>query len=129
MKRRLPPCTHCGAQHDDTKPTLTWLANDGEIPGWDLRCGWCKKTFRAAMLPLPPETSPSALDESLRVRRRNEKRSRFGWQPGDPYTSRGAKRLDSDRILATIKIQNGRVVAGLRKRLRHIPLTRELEIS
>lgn len=114
--KRFPPCIHCGAQM--AKATLSFAANDGEIPAWDLRCEWCGKHYMAAMFPLPANASASALDESLRARRRNDKRRKFGYVP-DPYKhpTRGAKRISSDRIIAEIRIHPGHVMPTLRARI------------
>lgn len=115
-RKGFPPCVYCGAQ--DGKQTMTWAANDGEIPCWDVKCGWCGKTYRVGMFPLPEHASSSGLDESIRMQRRDQKRRRFGYvHPPEWMSSRGAKRIESDRLEATIRIQAGRVVPALRKRL------------
>ena len=127
--RRFPACVHCEAIHPATAPTMTGYANDGELPVYDLKCGHCGEHYLAALLPLPKGTSMSALDEILRLRRRNAKRRRFGYVPGgEKDNNRGPKRIESDRILATISIRPGRVVSALRKRIG--PTTRErLEVA
>ena len=117
-KKRFPTCTHCGAQNENTKAATTFTANDGELPGWDLKCGWCDKHFLVVMVPLPAHASMSGLDDGLRLRRRNDARRRYGYEhPAWWMSSRGAKRLESDRVEATISIRPGHVVAGLRKRI------------
>lgn len=120
--RVYPPCVHCGSQRDATgKPTskaeMTGWANDGEIPLYYLKCLHCGEHWIAFLGALPPHASLSALDEGLRLRRRNEQRRRHGYATGTHLSTRGAKRIDSDRILATIRIQPGRVVTALARRL------------
>lgn len=114
--KRYPPCIHCGAQQ--AKPSVSYYANDGEIPCWDLKCGWCGKHYQAAMLPLPASASMSALDEGIRLMRRDQARRRFGYVPGgEKDNNRGPKRISSDRIHAEITIHPGYVQPNLRTRL------------
>lgn len=125
-RKRFPPCTHCGATSDKTRSTTTFAANDGELPGWDLKCGWCGEHYLAVMIPLPAYASMSALDDGLRERRRNDKRRKYGYELPPAMSSRGAKRIESATIQAVVRILPGRVVAGLRKRLgpaRWTPMT------
>lgn len=116
-RKRFPPCPHCEYQGGDTRQTTVFSANDGEVPGWDVKCGWCGKHYLVAMFALPVGASMSALDEDLRERRRNDARRRFGYQVGEMWSSRGAKRFDSDRLSVKIRILPGPVAEGLAKRI------------
>lgn len=88
------------------------------MPCWDIKCSGCGKHYQIGMVPLPLTASPSALDEDLRERRRNDKRRRFG------YTEHGTKprpqRITSDTVKFTITIKPGRVTQALHhKIMRH----------
>lgn len=113
--RRFPSCTHCGGHNEGSDRSLTYYANDGEIPCYDIKCSACGKHYQVGMFPLPIQASPSALDEDLRERRRNDKRRRFG------YTQHGTRprpqRITSDRLVATIRITRGRVRLPLHLKL------------
>ena len=121
-KRIYPPCPHCGAQRDSAGqptayPQMTAWANDGEIPLYYLKCLHCEEHFIAFIGVLPAHASLSALDEALRKRIREKKRKKYGYDEDTPFVTRGAKRYDSDRIEATIRIKPGRITAGLAKKL------------
>lgn len=121
-KRIYPPCIHCGAQRDsDGQPTakaeMTAWANDGEIPLYYLKCLHCEKHWIAFIGSLPAHASLSALDETLRIRLRDRKRAKFGYLVPPTGSTRGGKRYDSDRIIATIRIAPGRISKGLAKKL------------
>lgn len=120
--RVFPPCPHCGAQRDRTgkataKPEMTAWANDSEIPLYYCKCKHCDEHFIAFIGVLPTHASLSALDEQLRKRLRETKRKKNGYLPNTPYPSRGAKRIESDRIEAVIRIKPGKITAGLAKKL------------
>lgn len=113
--RRFPSCTHCGAHNEGPDASMTYYANGGEVPCYDIKCSGCGRHYQVGLFPLPPLASPSALDEDLRERRRNDKRRKFG------YTTHGTKprpqRLESDRLIATITIQHGHVKLPLHNKL------------
>lgn len=113
-RKRFPACTHCGGQSEDSRASTTFSANDGELPGWDIKCGWCGKHFLAVMIPLPAHASMSALDDGLRERRRNDARRRRGYHA---TSGRGAPRYESDTIMARVRILPGRVSSILLSRL------------
>lgn len=120
--RIYPPCPHCGAQRDSAglstaKKEMNGWANDGEIPVYYLKCLHCGEHFLTFMSTLPAHASLSALDEGLRKQRREQKRKKYGYDPDSPFITRGAKRLDSDRIEATIRIRPGAITKGLAKKL------------
>lgn len=120
--RVFPPCIHCGAQRDSNgkataKPEMTAWANDGEIPLYYCKCLHCGEHFIAFIGALPAHASLSALDEQLRKRLRESKRRKNGYLPDSPYPTRGAKRVDSDRIEAVIRIKPGKITPGLAKKL------------
>lgn len=114
--RRLPACPHCGAYNEGKDRTLSYWANDGTIPCLDIKCSECGQHYQVGMFPLPIGASPSALDEDLRERRRNDKRRKFG------YIAHGTQprpqRLESDRLQAVITIKQGHVRKALRTKLR-----------
>jgi hypothetical protein len=121
--RTFPPCPSCGAQRTANnrgvaKPLMTFWANDGEIPCYYLKCGHCGHIWMAGIFPLPPAAGPSQLDEMLRMGLRNRARAKFGYVPtGENTTSRGPKRISSDRLLFTISVFQGVISDALRKRL------------
>lgn len=130
-KRVYPPCPHCGAQRDShgeptAKPQMTAWANDGEIPLYYLKCLHCEGHFIGFIGVLPVHASLSALDEALRKRLRERKRKKYGYDDASPFVSRGAKRFESDRINAVIRIIPGRITAGLQKKLGTNPRARHL---
>ncbi len=121
--RVFPPCPECGAQRraDGTplaRAMTTYYANDGEVPCYYVKCLYCGHNFDVGMFALPPAASQSALDEIVRIKRRDQNRKRFGYVPnGETDTStRGGKRFSSDRIRATISILPGKVAKSLRWR-------------
>ncbi len=121
-KRVYPPCPHCGSQRDSQNmptavPQMNAWANDGEIPLDYLKCLHCGEHFIAFIGVLPAHASLSALDEVLRKRLRERKRKKYGYDPETPFVTRGAKRHESDRIEATVRIKPGRISPGLAKKL------------
>lgn len=124
LLRVYPPCPHCGAQRAAdgqplAKKEMNGWANDGEVPIYYLKCLHCEEHFMVGMFALPIHASMSALDENLRKRLRDTKRTKYGYDVATKKKTRRQQRLSSDRIHAIITITKGSMNRALAKRLNY----------